>query len=142
MKTKILVIGVVKKGNSILMRKKPKGSPPYKQTWYLFGGELKPNKTVEKTIIDELKSKTGIVIKKIKRISWDTEVKKDLDGKEKLFIYLDTISNYDRGALKIKDKLIEELKWVPIKDLGKYDIVPPSRKVFRNLGFIKWKFYI
>ena len=40
MKTKILSIGIIKNGNTILLRKKPDGSAPYKETWYLFGGEV------------------------------------------------------------------------------------------------------
>lgn len=27
----------MKKDDAILMRKKPDGSPPYKETWYIFG---------------------------------------------------------------------------------------------------------
>ena len=37
MEMKVSIIAVVKKDNAVLMRKKEKGSPPYKETWYLFG---------------------------------------------------------------------------------------------------------
>ncbi len=38
MKTKILNIAVIENNGKVLMRKKPDGSLPYKETWYLFGG--------------------------------------------------------------------------------------------------------
>lgn len=34
---KVLNIGVIQKEDTILMRKKPDGSLPYKETWYIFG---------------------------------------------------------------------------------------------------------
>lgn len=39
MQTKVLIVGVVKNNGAILMRKKPDGSPPYKEAWYIFGAE-------------------------------------------------------------------------------------------------------
>lgn len=135
MKTKVLVIGVVKKGDSILMRKKPDGSLPYKETWYLFGGEMTPEVTPEEAIINEVKNKTGVQISVTQKHSWDTEVKKDLDGEEKLFIYLDTICEYQNGKPTLTEG-IEKLEWVPIEKLKEYDIVPPSKELFQKLGYM------
>jgi ADP-ribose pyrophosphatase YjhB (NUDIX family) len=134
MKTKILVIGVVKKGDKVLMRKKPDGSPPYKQTWYLFGGELVPDKTPKEVIKETLKKQTGINIKMTRALGWDTEIKKDIDGEVKLFIYLDTICKYINGKLRLS-KGIEKLEWVLISKLKNYDLVPPSKKLFKKLGY-------
>lgn len=136
MKTKVLIIGVVLKNDSVLMRKKPDGSLPYKETWYLFGGELTPEVTPAKAIINEVKTKTGIDIKVMENLSWDTEVKEDLDGEEKLFIYLDTICEYVGGDLTPSEG-IEKLQWVPKGELEGYDIVPPSKVLFKKLGYIK-----
>ena len=135
MKTKVLIIGVVKNGDSILMRKKPDGSQPYKETWYLFGGELIEGKTPEIAIVEEVKIKAGIEIKVVDKHSWDTEVKKDLDGEVKQFIYLDTICEYLGGEL-VPGEGIEKLEWAPISKIGQYDIVPPSRILFEKLGII------
>ncbi|NTW62280.1 NUDIX domain-containing protein [Candidatus Saccharibacteria bacterium] len=133
-KTKVLVIGIVKDGDKILMRKKPDGSPPYKETWYLFGGELKPSMTVNQAIIDEVKAKAGIEISVTQQLSWDTEVKRDLDGEVKQFIYLDTICKYEGGDLTPSHD-IERLEWVPVSKLDEYDIVPPSKILFNKLGY-------
>jgi len=135
MRVKILVIGIVKKENKILLRKKPEGSPPYKETWYLFGGELTGETTPEKAIQKELEKQAGIKIKMTKQLGWDTEVKEDLDAERKLFVYLDCLCEYLSGKLKPGEG-IEKLEWVEIKNLGKYDHVPPSRKLLKKLGYL------
>lgn len=135
MKVKILVIGIVKKGDAILLRKKPEGSPPYKETWYLFGGELTGSTTPERTIQNQLEKQAGIKIKMTEQLDWDTEVKKDHDGERKLFVYLDCMCEYLSGELQPGEG-IERLEWVNIKKLGKYDHVPPSRKLFKKLGYL------
>ena len=132
---KILVIAVVQKNNQILLRKKPDGSPPYKETWYLFGGEFVPNKTPETILQETLKSQTGVDIKLVKKLGWDTEIKKDHDGLEKLFVYLDALCDYVGGELTPAAG-IEKLEWVDRVKLNDYDLVPPSRKLFSKLGYI------
>lgn len=136
MQTKILVIGVVKKDNSILMRKKPDGSPPYKETWYLFGVELPDeNSHPENLLVDWIKEQTGIGSQVVERLSWDTEIKTDLDGVEKRFVYLDVLLEYVDGDFQPAAG-IEKLEWIPIDQLDLYDIVPPSMKLFKKLGYI------
>jgi len=135
MKVKILVVGVVKKGNKILLRKKPEGSPPYKETWYLFGGELTGNIPPEKAIQNQLKKQAGIRVKMTQQLGWDTEIKEDHDGERKVFVYLDCLCKYVSGKLQ-PAKGIERLEWVDIKKLGKYDHVPPSRKLLKKLGYL------
>jgi len=71
----------------------------------------------------------------IMNLSWDTEVKKDRDGERKLFVYLDCMCEYVSGKLQ-PAKGIERLEWVNIKELSKYDHVPPSRKLLKKLGYL------
>lgn len=136
MKTKILVIGIIRNKDRILMRKKPNGSPPYKETWYLFGGELTANKTPKEAIKEIVKKQTGINIKMGESIGWDTETKKDLDDEIKFFVYLDVMCEYSSGELKAGEG-IERLEWIPISKLKNYDLVPPSRKLFKKIGYLK-----
>lgn len=136
MQTKVLIVGVVKKGNAILMRKKPDGSPPYKETWYIFGGEATHDKDPDQAIIDEVLAKSGITVKVTNKISWDTEVKHDLDGIEKFFVYLDVECEYVSGEIVVGEG-IEKIEWVEKENLASYDIVPPSRILFKKLGYIE-----
>jgi len=136
MQTKVLVVGIVKKDGAILMRKKPDGTPPYKETWYLFGGEATSEVSPDKAIIDEVFAKAKINVDVKNKISWDTEIKHDLDDIEKFFVYLDVECEYVGGDIQIGDG-IEKIEWVKPEDLSSYDIVPPSRILFEKLGYIK-----
>lgn len=136
METKILIIAIVQKENRVLLRKKPDGSPPYKETWYLFGGELVAGSNPEEILQETLKKQAGINIKLVKELGWDTETKHDHDGIEKMFVYLDTLCEYVDGELSPAPE-IEKLEWVEIDKLKDYDLVPPSKKLFSKLGYIE-----
>ncbi len=118
------------------MRKKPYGSAPYEETWYLFGGVLTPKTTPDEAIKNELLIKAVINISVTNKISWDTEIKHDLDGIEKFFVYLDVLCEYESGELRLSDG-IEKLEWLKPEDLKDYDIVPPSRVLFKRLGYME-----
>jgi len=133
---KILVIGVIVKGNKILMRKKPDGSPPYKQTWYLFGGELNSDITPQEAIKKQVKKQANIDINFIKSLDWDIEEKKDIDEIKKYFVYLNCLCNYCSGEL-LPSSDIEKLEWIKTGDLIKYDIVPPAKGLLKRLGYLK-----
>lgn len=136
METKVLAVAVVEKDGKVLMRKKPDESPPYNETWYIFGATVTYDVPIDDLVIQEVRSKSGIEVAVRNKISWDTEVKNDLDGVEKFFIYLDVICEYIGGELVLGEG-IEKLEWVSKEDLDSYDIVPPSRILFQKLGYIK-----
>lgn len=137
MKTIVLAIGVIRKGNLVLLRKKPDGSLPYQETWYLFGGELNAdNPDPEEVLKNTLKEQAHIDIKLIEKIGWDTETKPDHNGNQAFYVYLDCLCEYISGEL-IPGEGIEKLEWVPIEQLTNYDLVPPSRQLFKKIGYIK-----
>lgn len=138
MKTKILNIAIIENNGKVLMRKKPAGSLPYAETWYSFGGDVIDGISPEDAAKNIVKKQAGIDIKLRENIGWDSEIKDDLDGERKQFIYLDSIYNYVGGDLKIGEgENIEKLEWIPIEDFPKYDIVPPSMILYKKLGYIK-----
>lgn len=134
MPVKILHIGVVEHAGNILMRKKPDGSEPYTETWYIFGGTVDGD-NVDQSLVDIVRDQTGVDIHISERLGWDTEIKQDHDGVEKLFIYLDSRCDYVGGEIVVGDGL-ETVAWVPIDRLSEYDIVPPSQILFRKLGYM------
>lgn len=135
MQTKVLIVGVVKNNGAILMRKKPDGSPPYKETWYIFGAEATADVDPDEAIITEVLAKSGVTVTVTNKISWDTEVKHDLDDIEKFFIYLDVECEYVSGEIRVPEG-VEKIEWVTPADLPNYDIVPPSRTLFEKLGYL------
>ncbi len=136
MQKKALIVGVAIKDGTVLMRKKPKGSKPYKETWYLFGAEVKAGVDPKQALVHEIETKTGIKVAVKKLLGQDTETKVDHDGIEKEFTYIDVACEYVSGVI-IVGHGIEMVKWVKIDDLKSYDIVPPSRALFEKLGYIK-----
>ena len=77
----------------------------------------------------------GIEIAMTSQLSWDTEIKADLDGEVKQFIYLDAEFDHIGGELVLGEG-IEKLEWVQTDRLSEYDNVPPNVKVFEKLGFL------
>ena len=137
MQTRVLIIAVIEnKNGEILLRKKPDGSPPYKETWYVFGADLVPGSDIEQTLNKHVQEQTGITIRITNQVGWDTEVKHDLDSIEKQFVYLDVVCEYVTGELQLSDG-IEKLEWVPKARLAEYDNVPPSVKLFKKLGYME-----
>jgi ADP-ribose pyrophosphatase YjhB (NUDIX family) len=136
MQLKVLVIGVIRNDSKVLLRKKPDGSPPYTQTWYLFGGEMMGDFSPEQAIQRVVKQQAGVDIRMVEQVGWDTEIKADIDGVVKHFIYLDVLCEYVGGEL-VAGEGIEKLEWVEIDYLDKYDHVPPSLKLLEKLGYIK-----
>jgi len=136
MKVKVLNIVIVENDEKILMRKKPDGSPPYDETWYISGGEVKDGIPPEEAAKQVIKEQTGVNTKLRENVCWDTEIKEDLDGEVKQFIYLDSIFDYVDGGIVVGEG-IEKVEWTPIKQLGDYDIAPPSRVLFEKLGYLQ-----
>jgi len=135
MQTVILIIGLVKKGDSILLRKKPAGSKPYMETWYSPGTEFAPGKDPAQAFIEYLKNYVGITVRMTKQLPEDTEVKADRVGVVKQYNYLNFEFEYVSGELELPEDL-EKIEFVPVDKLQRLDIVPPSVKMFKRLGYL------
>jgi ADP-ribose pyrophosphatase YjhB (NUDIX family) len=136
MEVKVLIVAIVENNEGeILLRKKPDGSPPYEQTWYIFGAELKAGEPIADTLKVHIRRQVGVDTSIVKELGWDTEVKADLDDVTKQFVYLDVLCKYESGELTITDG-IERLEWVAKERLAEYDNVPPSVELFNKLGYL------
>lgn len=51
------------------------------------------------------------------------------------YVYVDYLCGYASGKL-VAGKGIEKLEWVPISKLKSYDLVPPSKKLFKRMGYM------
>ncbi|TAK57412.1 hypothetical protein EPO17_02020 [Patescibacteria group bacterium] len=133
---KILIVGNIKKGDSILMRKKFAGSKPYLETWYSFGTEFIPGQDPRDTFVGYIQGFVGVIIRPTKRVFWDTEIKEDHDGITKQFVYLDLELEYVSGEPFVPEGL-EKVEWILIANLSKLDVVPPSVAFFKKLGYLE-----
>lgn len=133
--TKELIIAIIENDDAILMRKKPEGSQPYKETWYSFGCDRIINQDDPTTIKSYLKDTIGIDVEvDQKSIPFGTEIKEDHDGIEKNFIYVNLLCKYVSGSPRVPQGA-ERVEWIPKDKLNEYDVVPPSIKLLRELGY-------
>lgn len=134
---KTLIIAVIENDDAILMRKKPFGSEPYKETWYLFGCELISDQDNSTTLKNYLKTEFGVDVEvNGEQISFANEVKMDHDGIEKFFTYINMQCRYLGGTLVVP-KGLERVDWVPKEKLANYDLVPPSVLLLKKLGYLQ-----
>ena len=136
MEQKIMLIAVIKKNDKVLMRKKLQVQDLYTESWYLLGAALDASTSdIPKFLMESILEQTGLIVTIEQTSFWDWEIKKDHDKKEKLFVYLDCICRYISG--KVVPQRDVKLEWVPVAKLKEYDLVPPSRKLFQKLGWLK-----
>src|SRR5579872_1417228 len=134
--TKELIIAVIEKDGSILMRKKLQGSPPYKESWYSFVCDRIPGQDDSATIKNYLEDVLGINVEvNLKSVPFGTEIKKDHDGTEKNFIYINLLCKYISGNPKIPQGA-ERVEWIPKDKLNEYNIIPPAVKLLKVLGYM------
>ena len=136
MKTAMMAIAVIKDGDKVLLRKFDPEKNPYKEPWGLFGGRLEGDGTVEEMLNKELLQRWNMTVHITEQLTWDEDLKKDHDGEEKRFIYLDAMCELSSGEPKPINPN-EELTWVAIPDLAEYDHVPPGIRLFKKLGYVK-----
>lgn len=135
MKTVLMAIAVIKKGDRVLLRKFDPAKNPYKEPWGLFGGRLEGDGTVGELLNKELHERWNMRVKISESLSWDEDQKVDHDGEEKRFIYLDALCELAEGKPSPVNPN-EELQWVSLDELPNYDQNPPGKKLFKKLGWL------
>lgn len=134
MQTVLMAVAIVKRGDKILLRKMDPQRSPYSELWALFGGRIEGDGSVEESLNSELEVRWSFSAQIDEKLWWDEEVKTDHDGEQKRFIYIDAICSVSGGSPEPGSN--EELEWVDVSELKKYDINPPSKIVLGRLGWV------
>lgn len=135
MKTVLMAIAVIRKGDEVLIRKFDPAKNPYKEPWGLFGGRLEGSGTVVEMLNRGLKERWNMTVTIKEQLAWDEDQKVDHDGEEKRFIYLDALCELESGEPNPVNPN-EELKWVPMDKVSEYEQNPPGVKLFKKLGYL------
>jgi ADP-ribose pyrophosphatase YjhB (NUDIX family) len=135
MKTVLMAIAVIKDGDKVLLRKFDPARNPYSEPWGLFGGRLEGEGSVVEMMNRELEERWNMTVSITDQLTWDEDQKKDHDGEEKRFVYLDCMCELASGEPKPVNPN-EELKWVEIANLAEYSHVPPGVSLFKKLGYL------
>lgn len=137
---------LVSKDQKILLGKIRHGGV-YPGCWHLPGGGVDEGENRTIALNREVKEEVGLEIAHL-----PTKLLSDSDSDEttkadkitgEIFLVKMYFNVYrvdlDLDSKKIKISLNDDLKeyqWVPIKNLGQYKLTPPSKKLFKNLGWI------
>ena len=136
METRVCVIGLIKQGDKILLGQKPPGRGPCPDTWHMPGGGLEMGKeSCEEALTRELKEETGLDVKIIKDVAWDTDTEPNKHGIDTYYIFLQYLCEPSRGEVRAGDDLYK-LEWVDIKDLHKYNINRPAKRLLQRMGIL------
>lgn len=137
MQTVLMAIALIKNDDSVLLRKMDPARNPYQDPWGLFGGRLEGEGSVENLLNAELKGRWNITVAIKERLWWGEDQKKDHDGEEKLFLYIDALCEVASGEPSPINNPNEKLEWVKISELGKYNVNPPTKLLFERMGYLK-----
>lgn len=155
MNNRIIVCGIIRRDKEILLGKKEKGKPPYPNVWHILGGGVKDQKLAEELLSlkkfndpyfhdelkREIKEEANIIIKNIinlcpkYRFYPREDVTKNKDSILTHYIFLEYFCEYDSGIPKPGDD-ISELKWIKISDLKSISLTPPSKTMYKEIGWL------
>lgn len=150
-----IVVGIVQKGDQVVLGKKAKGRPPYPDVWHTPGGgtedkELSAklfqekdfdNEYFHKELKREMKEELGVEINNISNIvpeyrdsprEAETENK---DGEMTHYYFLEYFCDFAGGNLVPNDDLAEA-KLVDKDKIKTVNLTPPSQEMYRELGWI------
>ncbi len=123
MEFEVIVRGVVRRGDRMLIGRKRRDIPhPLQGQWHFVGGRLEYDESPWRAVIREVKEETGIDVRPLEIIDvfpeflvWPEE--SGVPSQYTLHIIFDCIA--EDGELKARDD-VEEVKWIKLDEIGDY----------------------
>ena len=126
---------IIRDGKVLLEKRK---NDPGRGRWSVPGGVVELGENVTQTVIREVKEETGLDVAEPEHIDVVDQITRDENGRTKYhFIIIDYIVNLKGGTLKAASDA-DELVWVSLDDVEKYDLTDTFRAFFgRNKESLK-----
>ena len=126
---------IIRNGRILIVKRK---SEPGKGKWSVPGGLVELGETVGQAVVREVKEECGLDVEVDSLIDVVDSLTKDERGDIKYhFVILDFFVKLKGGKLKPGDDA-EEVKWVPLKEVEKYDLTKTFREFLkRNMKILE-----
>ncbi len=136
MKYRVVVGALIEHDGKILMGRKAPGKGPYPDTWHMPGGGVNlESETLIEGVTREIKEETGLEVKEIERLGFDEDNESNSHGEMVHYVFLifKVISTTNRA---VPGDDIVEIKWFDRSELKNLALTRPSKKIFKELGWI------
>jgi mutator protein MutT len=130
-KQPVLGVGAVIVCDGKLLLEKRKNEPG-KGKWSIPGGLVELGENVEQTVVREVKEETGLEVEEPEHIDVIDNVVRDENDEVKYhFVIIDYFVKLRGGTMKaMRDA--EELRWVTLDEVDKYDLTKTFREFFQR----------
>jgi len=122
----VVGVGAIIVCNDKILLEKRKGEPG-KGKWSVPGGLVELGETTENAVIREVKEETGLTVADPQLIDVVDNIVRDENGEIKYhFVIVDYFLRLKGGEPMAADDA-EELKWIPLGEVEKYDLTKTFR---------------
>jgi len=120
---------IIKDGKILLEKRK---SEPGRGKWSIPGGLVELGEDVSQTVVREVAEETNLEVYEPELIDVVDNVVRDENGKVKYhFVIIDFFVKLKSGTPKASSDA-EELRWVPLGEVEKYDLTKTFRAFFQR----------
>ncbi len=122
----VVGVGAIIVCDGKILLEKRKGEPG-RGKWSVPGGLVELGETTENAVIREVKEETGLIVADPQLIDVVDNIVRDENGEMKYhFVIIDYFLRLKGGEPKAADDA-EELKWIPLNEVEKYDLTKTFR---------------